>query len=123
MSLDTTHPDADEALIDLAYRLILQRQADTDGRSHYKEFLAAGLHPVELLRTLLDSQEYKKKHAAYDYTVDPDIAPHLTPALTQFSARLIACSEIEIGHYERVWSEVFIDREDLVIGQGEYGLA
>ena len=91
MSLDSTHLDPNEALIDLAYRLILQRPADAAGMSHYKEALAAGLPPVELFRTLLNSDEYKLKHALYDYTSDPDIAPFLTPELEQLSARLQAC--------------------------------
>ncbi len=123
MTPDTTDPDANEALIDLAYRLILQRQPDAHGMSHYKQALAAGLPPVELLRALLNSEEYKRKQAAYDYTVDDDIAPHLTPALEKLSAKLQACREIEMEDYERAWSGVFIDRQDLVIGQREYGLA
>ncbi len=123
MTPDTADPDANEALIDLAYRLILQRQPDAHGMSHYKQALAAGLPPVELLRALLNSEEYKRKQAAYDYTVDDDIAPHLTPALEKLSAKLQACREIEMEDYERAWSGVFIDRQDLVIGQREYGLA
>ncbi len=121
MSLDTTHSDHDEAFIDLAYQLILQRHADAAGISHHKEAFAAGLPPVELLRALLNSDEYRKKHAAYDYTADPHIAPHLTPSLNAFSAKLQACSEIEMARYETAWSETFIEREDLVIGQREYG--
>ena len=123
MSLDTTHLDPNEAFIDLAYRLLLRRQPDAFGMSHYKDALAAGLPPVELLRALLNSDEYGQKHTAYDYTADRDIAPHLTPTLKQLSAKLQACSEIEMARYERAWGEVFIEREELVIGQREYGPA
>ena len=121
MSFDTTLSDQSEAFIDLAYRLILQRPADAAGISHYKKALAAGLPPVELLTALLDSDEYKQKHSVYDYTIDPEIAPYLTPTLKEFSARLQACNEIELESYETSFSETFIEREQLVIGQREYG--
>ena len=121
MSLDTTSLDSDEAFIDLAYRLILQRSADAGGMSHYKDALAAGLPPAELLYALLNSDEYKQKATAYDYAADPDIAPYLTPTLRQLSARLEACREIELARYEGAWSEVFIEREELVIDQRSYG--
>jgi hypothetical protein len=129
MSLDTNRSDTNEdtrednreAFIDLAYRLILGRPADEAGLADYKSALAAGLPPVELLRTLLDSDEYRRKHTAYDYTADPDIAPFLTPALEQLSARLQACDEVERSRYEKAWSEVFIDRDDLIVDQRSYG--
>ncbi len=123
MAIDATHSDTDEAFIDLAYRLILHRPADVDGMSYYKNALAGNLRPVELLRALLNSDEHLKKHAAYDYTVDPDIAPYLTPTLKQLSGKLQACSEIERTRYERAWREIFIGRDDLIVGQREYGPA
>jgi SAM-dependent methyltransferase len=121
MNLESTHLDPIEALIDLAYRLILERPADAAGMSHYKDILAAGLPPVELLHALLNSEEYEQKHAAHDYTADPDIAPYLTPALEQLAARLQACNEIELARYEKAWAEVFVEREELVVGQRSYG--
>src|SRR5882757_7130198 len=92
---EDTREGSREAFIDLAYRLILGRSADAAGKADYKSALAAGLPPVELLRTLLDSDEYKQKNVAYDYTADPDIAPFLTSALDQLSAGLQACDEVE----------------------------
>jgi hypothetical protein len=121
MILDTTSLHSDEAFIDLAYRLILQRSADAGGMSHYKDALAAGLPPAELLYALLNSEEYKQKVTAYDYAADADIAPYLTPTLKQLSARLEACREIELARYEGAWSEVFIEHEELVIDQRSYG--
>jgi SAM-dependent methyltransferase len=121
MSLENTPLDPNEAFIDLAYRLVLERQPDSVGMAHYKEALAAGLPPVELLRTLLDSEEYKKKRAGYDYSRDPDIAPYLTPELAQLSARLQACEELEWDGYENAWSQIFIERKELVVGQRSYG--
>src|SRR5207253_7222335 len=91
------------------------------GMSNYKDALAAGLPPVELLRAIMSSDEYKQKYVAYDYTADQDIAPYLTPALRKFSARLQACGEIKPALYERAWSEVFIERDDLVVDQRSYG--
>src|SRR4030095_7857892 len=121
MSSDTTRPDQSEAFIDLAYRLILQRPADAAGISHYKKAFAAGLPPVELLKSLRNSDEYKQKHSVYDYTKDPEIVPYLTPTLEELSDRLQACNEIELDRYEKAFSETFIERERLVIGQREYG--
>ena len=121
MSFDTSRSDQSEAFIDLAYRLILQRPADAAGISHYKKAFAAGLPPVELLSTLLDSEEYRQKHSVYDYTKDPEILPYLTPTLQELSARLQACNEIELDRYETSFSKTFIEREQLVIGQREYG--
>ena len=121
MSFDPRRSDQSEDFIDLAYRLILQRQADAVGVSHYKKAFAEGLPPAELLRTLLDSDEYRQKHSVYDYTKDPEIAPYLTPSLKELSSRLQACNEIELDRYETSFSETFIERERLVIGQREYG--
>jgi SAM-dependent methyltransferase len=125
MSRDSTHLNANEdtreAFIDLAYRLILGRPADTAGMVDYKSALAAGLAPVELLRTLLDSDEYQRKNAAYDFTTDPDIAPYLTPSVDRLSARLQACDEVGRSRYEKAWSEVFIERDDLIVDQRSYG--
>src|SRR3977135_2840503 len=121
MNLDNPSLDSDDAFIDLAYRLVLQRPVDEDGRSHYKEALASGLPPFELLRVLLNSEEYKQRTAAYDYITDPEIAPQLTPALREFSARLQACREVERASYEQAWSEIFSDGDDLIIGQRSYG--
>jgi len=121
MSFEPTRSDQSEAFIDLAYRLILQRPADAAGISHYKKAFAAGLPPVELLKTLLNSDEYKQKHSVYDYTTDPEIAPYLTPTLKELSSRLQACGEIELDRYEKSFSETFVERDQLVIGQREYG--
>jgi SAM-dependent methyltransferase len=121
MSFDPSSTDQSEAFIDLAYKLILQRPADAAGISHYTKAFAAGLPAVELLRTLLDSEEYRHKHSGYDYTTDPEISPHLTPTLKELSSRLQACNEIEVNRYESSFSETFIEREELVIGQREYG--
>ena len=96
MSFDTSRSDQSEAFIDLAYRLILQRHADAAGISHYKKAFAEGLPPVELLRTLLDSDEYRQKTSVYDYTRDAEIAPYLTPTLKEFSVRLQACRKLSI---------------------------
>ena len=111
----------DEAFIDLAYRMILERPADAVGMSHYKQLLSEGVGHAELLRVLLNSEEYRQKHATYDYTADPDIAPYLTREVAELSARLEACKEVALAHYERVWSEVFRERDDLIVGQRSYG--
>src|SRR5947209_17819733 len=90
---------------------------------HYKQALAAGLHPVELLRALVDSDEYRRQYAAYDFTSDPDIAPFLTPKVNRLAARMQACAEFDRESYERGWNEIFVDRDELVVGQREYGPA
>src|SRR5438105_4951205 len=123
MTVETSYSDPNEAFIDIAYRLILNREVDTSGMSHYKEALASGLHPVELLRALVNSDEYRQQRAAYDYTSDPEIAPFLTPALKELSTKLQACADIDRERYERAWKEIFVERDDLIIGQREYGSA
>src|SRR5437868_11543486 len=109
MSIENPYSDANEAFIDLAYRLILNREVDAGGMLHYKQALAAGLHPVELLRALVDSDEYRRQYAAYDFTSDPDIAPFLTPKVNRLAARMQACAEFDRESYERGWNEIFVD--------------
>ena len=121
MNFDTSRSDQSEAFIDLAYRLILQRPADAAGISHYRKAFAAGLTPLELLSTLIESEEDRQKQSVYDYTKDPEIVPYLTPTLQELSARLQACNEIELDRYETSFSKTFVEREELVIGQREYG--
>ena len=72
---DKLETEAIHADVHLAYKLVLEREPDPEGLRHYTQLLARGLSFRALVGTLLDSPEYRDRHAPIsdDAGVDPSV--------------------------------------------------
>jgi hypothetical protein len=115
------HPIAEldhAELVDLAYRGILGREADPEGRRSYLDRLNSGaISPADLLRELLESEERGRL-----VTYQPDAASHesLPCREPELVARLQQCTALSQQDYDDIWQQTFASDRDLVIGQQEY---
>lgn len=107
--------------IESAYRAVLRRDPDPDGKQRYLERMRQGMSYRDLLDELARSKEYRLKRVI-------DLGAH-----EKFSVNTVGSGVSGLGHriaatncfdrrkYEEIWSEYFTGDRILIVGQREYG--
>jgi FkbM family methyltransferase len=108
---------ATEADIYYAYRLILQREPDPEGLAHYRRLVAEGLSLDRLVRSFVNSDEYRFRQDAERRPTPVDLGGYqvcVEPRDTDFAQAILATRDYE-PHVRRVVrdhlraGDVFVD--------------
>ena len=119
---NTTPPESEPtAFLELAYELVLGRKADKEGLKSYLKRLRAGrLSAAGVLREMRASKEYQRARGGFHLAGTEQLQWYREQRDPLLEADLRRCDFLPAGDFDRVWTELFEQERELVIGQAEY---
>lgn len=110
-----------QAFLQLAYQLVLQRPADNEGLAAYLQRMQVqGLTSAEVLQEMQRSEEYARLQTGFDITTAPEMQWYLSQRDIALERDLQAGTSEADAAFSRIWQEIFESGRELIIGQADY---